>query len=58
MVKFDIVGLNDCPWYAKACKLADEISGINTMVEINREMLDKFHWTVRGKIKLLDTFPH
>ncbi|XP_035714659.1 putative malate dehydrogenase 1B [Folsomia candida] len=44
MVRFDIVGLNDCPWFAKAVKLADEIAGANPRVEFHHEMLDKFNW--------------
>lgn len=46
MVRFDIVGLNDCPWFAKAVKLADEIAGANPRVEFHHEMLDKFNWHV------------
>jgi len=50
MARFQIVGLYDCPWFAKADKLADEIIATNSSIDIQREMLDQFHWNVRTRI--------
>ncbi len=46
MVRFDIVGINDCPWFAKAVKLGEEVSAAHPRVEFHHEMLDKYHFHV------------
>jgi hypothetical protein len=46
MPRFAIIGIHDCPWYAKAEKLAEEIVALNPAIEFHKEMKDRFHWNV------------
>jgi len=40
------VGLYDCPWYAKAEKIADEIAAQNPSIEFHKEMMEPMHFKV------------
>ncbi|CAL8109595.1 unnamed protein product [Orchesella dallaii] len=44
MSRFELVGLYDCPWYAKAEKIAEEIVSQNPAIEIHKEMFDAMQW--------------
>jgi len=50
MARYEIVGLFDCPWYAKADKLADELQLEFSNIEFNKTMKDEFQWKVKAGI--------
>lgn len=49
--RYEIVGLYDCPWYAKAEKLVEEIQIQFPLVEFYKSMKDRFQWNVSQHTK-------
>jgi hypothetical protein len=46
MARYEIVGLYDCPWFAKAEKLVEEIQIQFPIIEFRKNMKDRFQWNV------------
>lgn len=46
MARYEIVGRSDCPWYAKAEKLSEDLQAQFSNIEFNKTMKDENQWKV------------